>query len=107
VRGSVELARNNSGGQRIEFNLQQAFETATQTTIDKYRHELMGSLSDQLRRAQARVMAHMRMENRSLHRMWALRVRREMLMWLSKSQAEVNSSNTYVQQMDERAKRVE
>jgi hypothetical protein len=52
-------------------------------------------------------MAHMRMENRSLHRMWALRVRREMLMWLSKSQAEVNSSNAYVQQMDERAKRVE
>ena len=52
-------------------------------------------------------MAHMRMENRSLHRMWALRVRREMLMWLSKSQAEVNSSNAYVQQMDERAKRAE
>jgi hypothetical protein len=47
------------------------------------------------------------MENRSLHRMWALRVRREMLMWLSKSQAEVNSSNAYVQLMDERAKRVE
>lgn len=42
----MELARNNSGGQKIEFNLQQAFETATQTTIDKYRHELMGNLSD-------------------------------------------------------------
>lgn len=52
-------------------------------------------------------MAHMRMENRSLHRMWALRVRREMLMWLSKSQAEINSSNSYVLQMDDRAKRIE
>lgn len=52
-------------------------------------------------------MAHMRMENRSLHRMWALRVRREMLMWLSKSQAEINSSNAYILQMDDRAKRVE
>ncbi len=52
-------------------------------------------------------MAHMRMENRSLHRMWALRVRREMLMWLSKTQAEMNSSNSYVMQMDDRAKRIE
>ena len=52
-------------------------------------------------------MAHMRMENRSLHRMWALRVRREMLMWLSKTQAEMNSSNSYVLQMDDRTKRIE
>ena len=39
--------------------------------------------------------------------MWALRVRREMLMWLSKSQAEVNASNAYVHQMDERSKKAE
>ena len=49
----------------------------------------------------------MRMENRSVHRMWALRVRREMLMWLSKSQAEVNASNAYLHQIDERGRKCE
>jgi len=49
-----------------------------------------------LRRAQARVVAHMRMETRSLLKLWSLRIKKDIAAWMAKTEDERDASNLYV-----------
>jgi hypothetical protein len=60
-----------------------------------------------LRRAQARVIAHLRLEMRALLRLWSVRQRRDIFSWLGHAQTMIESNEKYAKQMDERSKNIE
>jgi hypothetical protein len=60
-----------------------------------------------LRRAQARVVAHLRLEMRSLLRLWSVRQRRDIFTWLGHAQSMIEANEKYAKQMDDRSKTIE
>jgi hypothetical protein len=66
----------------------EAIEQASQLTIDRCKYEFLAGINDQLRRAQARVIAHVRMENRKIMKFWQLRLRKDIVTWMAKNQSD-------------------
>jgi hypothetical protein len=49
----------------------------------------------------------MRMETRSLLKLWSLRIKKDISAWMAKTEDERDASNQYVKQMDERGRTCE
>lgn len=86
---------------------QAAIEHACQLTVERSRHEFLAGLHDQLRRAQARVIAHMRMENRNLLKMWSLKIRKDFVTWMANAQTELHQGMDFLKELDERGRKCE
>ena len=86
---------------------QQSTGAGTELVVEKLKAEFERNIQEQLRKAQASVIARCRMDNRNLLKLWSLKLRKDVVTWMATVQDDMHHKVEFVQKVDERGRQCE